>query len=130
MIIVENKRSQPEAIGAFVVPNAPIGFEHHLKEYQVDLKDLEKIAGVRLTPKLDSDRVKDLCKVDGCKLMDREQFELYFIGRKLASANTLHRLNTVWDELKEKNLKPDKYLTDLYNKKQIELEQNEKVGSA
>jgi len=123
VIIVENKRSQPFAMATFIVPNEPIGFEVNLKEYQVHLRDLESIVGIKLTPKLDPLSVKDLCKVDGCKLIGKNEFELYFIGRKLASANTLHRLNKVWSELEEKKLKPDRYLTDLYRKKQSDLEQ-------
>lgn len=130
VVIVENKKSQPIAMGAFVVPNQPIGYEHPLREYQVELQDLEKLTGIRMSPKLDRKSVKDLCKVDGCKLMNRNQFELYITGKKLESANTVHRLETVWGELKEKNLKPDKYLKDLYARKQAELVKTETSESS
>lgn len=127
MVIVEDKNGNVQAIGSFVVPNEPIGYDHELKEYQVDLGLLERELGVEVVPKM-SELHKyngDLCKVDGCKLMNRNEFELYFIGRKLQSANTLHRLETVWKELEEKKLKPDQYLVDLYKEKKDELAMEE-----
>lgn len=58
--------------------------------------------------------------------MEREKFELYFITRKLSSANTMHRLETVWKEIGEKGLTPDAYTENVYNKKRDELLQKEK----
>lgn len=121
VIIVEDKHGTPTAIGSFVVPNEPIGYEHHLKEYEVELSALEHTLGVRLLPKLKTQSLQSLCKVEGCKLIGRKEFELYFIGRKLESANTLHRVEKVWSELEEKKLKPDRYLKNLYKEKIKEL---------
>jgi len=59
--------------------------------------------------------------------MGRDEFELYFIGRKLGSANTLARVEKVWAELDEKRLKPDAYLKDLYKKKLKEVKEKEQV---
>ena len=129
VVIVENSSSDPVAMGAFIVPNLPIGFSHTLKDYQIDIAHLERIAGLTLTPKLDRTKVKDLCSVDGCKLMDREAFELYFIGRKLESATTVERVQKVWAELDEKKLKPTKELKQLYEKKNLEIQnEDEKVS--
>lgn len=121
VIVVEDRVGKPAAIGSFVVPNEPIGFQHHLKEYEVNLCDLEHALGVRLLPNFNSTSVDSLCKVDGCKLIGKDEFELYFIGRKLESANTMHRVERVWSELENKKLKPDKYLKDLHKRKIKEL---------
>lgn len=130
VIIVEDKNHHTKAVGCFVVPNEPIGYEHHLKEFQVDIRDLEKALGIKLVPRFDVQAVPDLCKVEGCKMMGRDEFELYFIGRKLESANTLHRLDVVWKELDEKKLKPDKYLKELRKKKLKELGEKERASAA
>ena len=129
VIIVENSKNAPVAMGSFIVPNEPIGFKHALKEYQVDIKELERISGLVFTPKLDRTKVKNLCTVDGCKLMEREAFELHFIWRKLDSANTPERLEKVWAELAEKNLKPTRDMKQFYEKKKIEFEGLEKKMS-
>ena len=129
VVIVENSSAIPEAMGAFIVPNRPIGFKDALKDYEVDITHLERVSGLALTPKLDRTKVKNLCSVDGCKLMEREAFELYFIGRKLESANTRERVEKVWAELDEKKLKPTQSLKDLYEKKVQEIEINEEKVS-
>jgi nuclease EXOG len=71
-------QSELLGLGAFIIPNQPIGFEHKLQEFQVDLKDLEKSVGVIFTPKLDTHNVQNLCEINSCELMKREQFELDF----------------------------------------------------
>lgn len=123
VVVGENSRSSPVAMGAFVVPNEPIGYNHALKDYEVDLAHLERISGLVLVPKLDRTKVNDLCKVDGCKLMEREAFELYFIGRKLESANTIERVEKVWAEVSDKKLRPSGTLLKFYQKKVQELQQ-------
>ena len=127
VVIVENSKNTPIALGAFIVPNEPIGYNRSLKDYQVDIKELERISGLIFTPKLDRTAVKNLCSVDGCKLMEREAFELYFIQRKMDSANTPERLEKVWSELAEKKLKPTKEVRQLYEKKKKEFESQEKI---
>ncbi|WAQ94183.1 EXOG-like protein, partial [Mya arenaria] len=125
VIVVEDKLGEPVAMATFIVPNEPINFDHKLTEYQVPMETLEGVVGMKIIPKLDRQIVGDLCEIEGCKLMDRTEFELYFIGRKLGSANTLHRLDKVWGELEEKKLQPDQYLKDLYNRKLVELGKTE-----
>ncbi len=85
------------------------------------VEELEKKTGLTFHPALDKRNTVPLCKVDSCKLIPREQYELYFIGRKLESARTLERLEKVWAELEEKDLKPDAYAENLYNRKRDEL---------
>uniref|UniRef100_A0A8D2P2M9 Exo/endonuclease G n=1 Tax=Zosterops lateralis melanops TaxID=1220523 RepID=A0A8D2P2M9_ZOSLA len=38
--------SEPLVLGAFVVPNDPIGFSHQLTDFQVSVEDLEKMSGL------------------------------------------------------------------------------------
>ncbi|CAH1776737.1 unnamed protein product [Owenia fusiformis] len=126
IILAETGDKQTKLIGAFVVPNQPIQHDHTLRQYQVTLEDLQIWTGINFFPKLDKSTTKNLCDVDQCKLLSREQFELYFIGRKLDSARNISRLEKVWSELDEKNLKPDQFLIELYNRKKSEIDLKEK----
>ncbi|KAJ8370970.1 hypothetical protein SKAU_G00109980 [Synaphobranchus kaupii] len=65
------------AVGAFVVPNRPIGFVHPLTEFQ------------------------NLCNLDSCKLMSTKDFSLYIATRKVGSAGNVFKLDKVMSELKE-----------------------------
>ncbi|XP_042570860.1 nuclease EXOG, mitochondrial-like [Cyprinus carpio] len=114
------------ALGAFVVPNAPIGFERPLTEFQVSLSDLERMSGLTFFPAVERrERLKNLCDVDSCQLMDLERFTLYISGRKVASARTLARLEKIMTELKDAGVTPDHYLSNLYLEKKRELEEKE-----
>ncbi|XP_017334477.1 nuclease EXOG, mitochondrial [Ictalurus punctatus] len=114
------------ALGAFVVPNAPVGFEHQLKEYQVSLTQLERMSGLTFFPKLDkSQSVKNLCLLDSCELMDFKHFTLYITGRKVRGVKSLGKLEKIMVELKEAGITPDEYLTKLYFEKKQELLQKE-----
>ena len=90
------------------------------------LESLEKRTGITFLPKLDHKNAKDLCDIDDCKMISYEELELYFIGRKMANATTLHRLETVWKEMQEKKITPDTYALDLYKNKKAELTKQEK----
>ncbi|KAI1242565.1 Nuclease EXOG, partial [Lamprotornis superbus] len=103
--------SEPLVLGAFVVPNDPIGFSHQLTDFQVDkTKD-----------------VKNICEVDTCKLMGFKEFTLYITARKVQSARTLRRLEKAMAELQEAGIEPDEYLLKLYKKKEEELLQEKPV---
>ncbi|KAL7874706.1 hypothetical protein SRHO_G00056760 [Serrasalmus rhombeus] len=113
------------ALGAFVVPNAPIGFDHHLRKYQVRLTELERISGLTFFPKVETQSLKNLCTVDSCELMDFKRFTLYITGRKVGGAKTLAKLDKIMVELKEAGITPDDYLVKLYLEKKQELLQKE-----
>ncbi|XP_078087772.1 nuclease EXOG, mitochondrial [Mustelus asterias] len=125
-VILAQKSSAPSglmALGAFVVPNSPIGFDHQLSEYQVELQDLEKMSGVTFFPALDKSRqCHDLCEADTCKLLNFVEFTRYTAGRKVQNARTLHRLEKVMAELQESGIEPDEYLQSLYQQKKQEVE--------
>ncbi|XP_062900559.1 nuclease EXOG, mitochondrial-like [Mobula hypostoma] len=122
----DSASSAPLSLGAFVVPNEPIGFDHQLAEYQVNLQTLEKMAGLTFFPVLDkTSQCCDLCEADTCRMLDAREFTLYVAARKVRSARTLHRLETVMGELRENGIQPDKYLADLYQQKKQEVELKE-----
>ncbi|XP_032644956.2 nuclease EXOG, mitochondrial [Chelonoidis abingdonii] len=120
--------SEPLVLGAFVVPNDPIGFSHQLPEFQVHIEDLEKMSGLVFFPQVDKTKdVKNVCDVDTCKLMGFDEFTLYITARKVHSARTLHRLEKVMSELRETGIEPDEYLVKLYKKKEEELVQQKQM---
>lgn len=114
------------ALGAFVVPNQPIGFDHPLTEYQVSLSELESLSGLTFFPKLDSttNTVKNLCQLDSCHLMDFKEFTRYITGRKVGSARTFERLEKAMAELRDHGIPPDDYLVKLYQRRKQELTQS------
>lgn len=112
----------PLLLGAFVIPNRPIGFDHQLREFQVGIEDLEKMSGLIFFPEVNkSEDVRNICEVDTCKLMTLEEFTLYITTRKLQNARTPERLGKIMSELREKGIEPDEYLLKVYNKKKEEL---------
>ncbi|NWI12622.1 EXOG Nuclease, partial [Crypturellus soui] len=120
--------TEPLVLGAFVVPNDPIGFSHQLPEFQVNIEDLEKMSGLVFFPQVDKIKdVKNICDVDTCKLMGFKEFTLYITARKVQSARTLHRLEKVMSELKEAGIEPDEYLLKLHKKKEGELMQEKQL---
>ncbi|XP_050954587.1 nuclease EXOG, mitochondrial isoform X3 [Labeo rohita] len=127
-IILAQKDSSSDslALGAFVVPNAPIGFDHQLTEFQVSLSDLERMSGLTFFPAVEQrEELKNLCDVDSCQLMDFRRFTLYISGRKVASARTMARLEKIMTELKDAGITPDEYLSSLYLEKKRELAEKE-----
>uniref|UniRef100_A0A8C6XSP7 Nuclease EXOG, mitochondrial n=1 Tax=Naja naja TaxID=35670 RepID=A0A8C6XSP7_NAJNA len=54
----------PLLLGAFVVPNRPIGFDHQLQEFQVGIEDLEKMSGLVFFPEVNkSEDVRNICNL-------------------------------------------------------------------
>ncbi|XP_063003502.1 nuclease EXOG, mitochondrial [Elgaria multicarinata webbii] len=114
--------TDPLVLGAFVVPNNPIGFDHQLLEFQVGIEDLEKMSGLVFFPQVNKTKdVRNICEVDTCKLMSLEEFTLYITTRKLQGARTLERLGKIMSELQEKGIEPDEFLLKVYKKKEEEL---------
>ncbi|XP_020369310.1 nuclease EXOG, mitochondrial [Rhincodon typus] len=132
IILVQKGKAPSEllALGAFVVPNSPIGFDHQLSEYQIDLQDLEKMSGVTFFPALDKTKqCHDLCETDTCKLLNFAEFTQYITGRKMKNARTLQGLEKIMGELRESGIEPDEYLQNLYLKKKQEVEWKEAAES-
>ncbi|XP_072534986.1 nuclease EXOG, mitochondrial-like [Salminus brasiliensis] len=130
ILVRKDPSSESLALGAFVVPNAPIGFGHNLREYQVSLPELERMSGLTFFPKLNQTQdLKNLCLEDSCELMDFKRFTLYITGRKVGSAKTVTKLEKIMTELKEAGITPDDYLAKLYMEKKQELLQKERPES-
>ncbi|KAM9417204.1 nuclease EXOG, mitochondrial isoform 1-T1 [Salvelinus alpinus] len=115
------------ALGAFVVPNQPIGFKRPLTDFQVSLSELEKISGLTFFPKVErtTPSLPNLCDRDSCQLMDFKDFTLYLTARKVGSARTTVKLEKSMAELKEQGIAPDDYVLKLYQEKKKELENKE-----
>ncbi|KAH0627615.1 hypothetical protein JD844_003572 [Phrynosoma platyrhinos] len=114
--------TDPLVLGAFVVPNNPISFDHQLLEFQVSIEELEKMSGLVFFPQVNKNKdVRDICEVDNCKLMSLQEFTLYITTRKLQSARTLERLEKIMSELQEKEIKPNEYVLKVYERKKEEL---------
>lgn len=62
----------PLAVGAFVMPNAPISNKTPLTEFSVPLEIVERASGLDFTSGLPNDRRKVLCKEVECSVTVRE----------------------------------------------------------
>uniref|UniRef100_A0A8D0SBK9 Nuclease EXOG, mitochondrial n=1 Tax=Sus scrofa TaxID=9823 RepID=A0A8D0SBK9_PIG len=114
--------AEPLALGAFVVPNEAIGFQPQLSEFQVSLRDLEKLSGLMFFPHLDrTSDIRNICEVDTCKLLDFREFTLYLSTRKIEGARSVLRLEKVMENLRSAGIEPDEYFMTRYKKKLEEL---------
>ncbi|XP_062848132.1 nuclease EXOG, mitochondrial-like [Trichomycterus rosablanca] len=126
ILVRKNPSDNHLALGAFVVPNAPIGFDHQLTEYQVNLTELERISGLTFFPELNrTEGVRNLCSLHSCELMDFKRFTLYITGRKMGSAKSIIKLDKIMAELKESGITPDEYLNKRYLEKKQQLIEKE-----
>ncbi|XP_003794509.1 nuclease EXOG, mitochondrial [Otolemur garnettii] len=122
--------TEPLALGAFVVPNEPIGFQPQLTEFQVSLQDLEKLSGLVFFPHLDrTSGIRNICSVDTCKLLDFQEFTLYLSTRKIEGARSVLRLEKIMENLKNAGVEPDDYFMSRYEKKLEELKAKEQLGA-
>ncbi|KAF2400722.1 hypothetical protein EJ06DRAFT_529835 [Trichodelitschia bisporula] len=60
------------ALGAFVLPNAPIPNDKPLKDFEVPLEAVERASGLEFAEKLPSTRRKQLCKEIECSIIIKE----------------------------------------------------------
>jgi endonuclease G len=60
------------AVGAFVLPNAPIPNSVPLKNFYVPLDSVERSAGVSFLPLIKPDQTRDLCREVSCEITIRE----------------------------------------------------------
>lgn len=120
-VILAEAQDKPLLFGAFVVPNEPIGYDCELRDFQVPLEKLEKDSGLVFFPNCDTSSALDLCDTDGCKLMSQEMMKMIVFGRKLRNSATLDDLESLWMELKDKGVKPDKFTVEIYEKRKAEV---------
>jgi endonuclease G len=60
------------ALGAFVLPNAPIANEKSLRDFEVPLEAVERASGMTFADKLPLERRKRLCEEVKCEILVRE----------------------------------------------------------
>lgn len=60
------------ALGAFVLPNAPIPNQKSLRDFEVPLEAIERASGLTFADKLSMDRRKRLCQEVKCEILVRE----------------------------------------------------------
>ncbi|RPA87636.1 hypothetical protein BJ508DRAFT_410394 [Ascobolus immersus RN42] len=67
-----NPKSDPVAIGAFVLPNARIDNKTKLTDFEVPLEAVERASGLEFATLLPNHRKKELCKQIECSITVRE----------------------------------------------------------
>ena len=128
----QSKQQVPSGpiIGAFIVPNEPIGSQERLKNYQVPLEQLQRQSGVHFLPHLNGKPFTDLCTVDSCQLTSHHDLQFRFISKRMENATTMNRLEKSWQEVEKTGLKAGSkkmvYLTELYKKKKKDLVEKKK----
>ena len=124
VILAEDDNKQT-VLGAFVVPNEPVSFEHKLQDFQVSLEDLEQSSGLVFFPSFDVGKAGDLCLMDGCKIMSKERMDMIVFGRRLRNASSSDLLGKVWEEMKDSRVAPDSFTIEIYEKRKRELLEQE-----
>ena len=112
-------------LGAFVIPNEPVSFQHKLQDFQVSLEDLERRSGLLFFPAFNLGKASDLCVTDGCKMMSKERMDMIVFGRRLRNAGSLDLLDEVWQNVRESKVTPDKFTVEIYEKRKRELQEQE-----
>ncbi|KAG5461590.1 MAG: hypothetical protein BJ554DRAFT_6195, partial [Olpidium bornovanus] len=69
VILAVGGRGEPQAIGGFVVPNAPIQDGARLDAFAVDVDYIERASGLEFFDRLDKKRIAHLCKKVKCVAM-------------------------------------------------------------
>lgn len=123
-ILAEDNIKQ-SVLGAFVVPNEPVSFEHKLQDFQVPLDVLAQYSGLIFFPAFDAGKASDLCLTDGCRLLSKERMDMIVFGRRLRNATSSELLESVWEEMKASELTADAFTTDIYETKKKELQEKE-----
>ncbi|XP_045582469.1 nuclease EXOG, mitochondrial isoform X2 [Procambarus clarkii] len=107
--------------GSFVVPNKPIDYSHHLKEFQVSLDYLEKRVGIKFYTNMKRDEAKDLCEDTGCNLLSKTQMDQLIFTQRLKRVNSLQKLIKLWKEIQEREIHIDTKIQELYQKRLLDL---------
>jgi len=117
----DSENADDLAIAGFMVPNDGISWSKDLREFQLPVEEVERIAGLTFYPQLDRRKAADLCDADSCNLIKYDEFQLWIIGRQVGGAKSKEQLQSAWKKLTSKNLEPDDYLLNLLNSKCEEL---------
>lgn len=108
-------------LAAFVVPNVNISDDKQPIDYEVPVESVERSVGVQFFPRLDRRNARNLCEVDGCRLVDSPEVELFLLQRRIRASYSLEKLEKTWMEVRKKDLASNKDLRDAYDKKREQL---------
>ena len=107
-------RGKPVAVGAFVVPNAPIANNKVLTDYQVSTKQIEALTGFIFFPNIDVHRLPSLCSKDSCQLLTKNMADLNIIMKNLKRVKSKEELDTLWKQVLEKDVQLDEKFMQMY----------------
>lgn len=116
VILVENY-GNPVAVGAFVVPNAPIADNRVLTDFQVSLSQIENLTGFEFFPKINVKRLSNLCSKDNCQIMTKNMADLNILKKNLKRVKSREELDVVWNKVLEKNVQLDEKFVKIYLEK-------------
>ncbi|KAK3725332.1 hypothetical protein QZH41_008958, partial [Actinostola sp. cb2023] len=120
VILAENKHRQP-VLSAFIVPNQPISIDRQLPEFEVTMETLSKNTGILFFSETLTSNARNLCHVDGCKLLSKEFMENISLGRKIRNCRSMEELENLWKKATEKGITHDNFTTKLYSEKKASL---------
>lgn len=112
-------------LGAFIVPNKKITYENKLTDFQVEVAEIEKAAGVTMLPKLDYKSASNLCKDDGCKLISKHDFDLWIFNRRLNNAKNMEEIESLLQKMQKGGIQPDYYTENVINTKKEQFKSKE-----
>jgi len=109
------------AVGAFIVPNEDVSWSKDLADFQIPVEEAERLAGLSFYSKVDRKATRNLCEADPCKLIKRDEFDLWIISRQLKNAESEDQVRKALKKVQEKSLTPDLYFSQLLDGKCVEL---------
>ena len=122
-VVLAENNGVPVSLAAFVVPNAAVPEPATLKQHQVSLDELQRLAGIEFFPKLQLNKwIKDLCQGEGgCKMLSKKDAELKHLRRSVKHAGNVEQLDQIMQDVNAKKIQVDKQFMDLFFKKRTEL---------
>ncbi|EFA81185.1 hypothetical protein PPL_06022 [Heterostelium album PN500] len=125
VIMVERKDMPEVMVGAFVIPNEPIGPDAVLTDYEVPVETLERETGLKFFTRLQQ-KTLNLCEYTDCKMMTERDLDIWNIPRRIGWSKNKRELDRVIEDAKSKNI--DIETTNIikaYNDKIKELDQQQ-----
>ena len=113
-VILAENMGKPMSIAAFVVPNKQIDEDATLRDHEVSLDELERLAGIEFFPQLRLKRIKRLCDVEGCNMISKKTADLWHLSRSIKKAVSIEELDKVFSDINKKKIQVDKKFMDLY----------------
>jgi len=97
IVLIEDPLLDRPLLASFIIPNRPIQ-DVHLRDFEVELAEVESHVGVRFHQQLDLGRVDKLCLKEGCEMRNYKVFQDFFWTRRLSTPWNLRNLEADWKE--------------------------------